>query len=65
MLGHRVTLSMFIVMGRAPLASAAAGAALRVPDVTQRFTAPALCQLAIVAVGTVFTPLRGIRYAPG
>jgi hypothetical protein len=53
---------MFIVMGLAPLASAAAGAALRVLDVTQLFTAAALCLLAVVAVGALFTPIRRIAY---
>ncbi|MBI3347977.1 MAG: MFS transporter, partial [Burkholderiales bacterium] len=63
MLGRCMALFMFIVMGLAPLASAAAGAALRVLDVTQLFTASALCLLVVVAVGAVLTPIRGIRYA--
>ncbi|MFG6488106.1 MFS transporter [Roseateles sp. BYS78W] len=63
MLGRSMALFMFIVMGLAPLASAAAGAALRVLDVTQLFTAAALCLLAVVAVGVLLTPIRGIRYA--
>ena len=63
MLGRSMALFMFIVMGLAPLASAAAGAALRVLDVTQLFTASALCLLAVVAVGVGFTPIRSIRYA--
>ena len=62
MLGRSMALFMFIVMGLAPLASAAAGAALRVLDVTQLFTAAALCLLAVVAVGAAFTPLRRIAY---
>jgi len=62
MLGRSMALFMFIVMGLAPLAAAAAGAALRVLDVTQLFTAAALCLLVVVAVGVVFTPIRGIRY---
>jgi len=62
MLGRSMALFMFIVMGLAPLASAAAGAALRVLDVTQLFTAAALCLLAVVAVGVLLTPIRGIRY---
>lgn len=63
MLGRSMALFMFIVMGLAPLASAAAGAALRVLDVTQLFTAAAVCLLAVVAVGAVLTPIRRIRYA--
>jgi hypothetical protein len=62
MLGRSMALFMFIVMGLAPLASAAAGAALRVLDVTQLFTAAALCLLSVVAVGALFTPLRRIAY---
>ena len=63
MLGRAMALFMFIVMGLAPLASAAAGAALRVLDVTQLFTAAALCLLAVVACGALFTPIRQVRYA--
>lgn len=62
MLGRSMALFMFIVMGLAPLASAAAGAALRVLDVTQLFTAAALCLLAVVALGALFTPIRHIEY---
>ena len=62
MLGRSMALFMFIVMGLAPLASAAAGAALRVLDVTQLFTAAALCLLGVVAVGALFTPIRRIAY---
>ncbi|PZP31013.1 MAG: MFS transporter [Roseateles depolymerans] len=62
MLGRSMALFMFIVMGLAPLASAAAGAALRVLDVGQLFTAAALCLLAVVALGALFTPIRRIRY---
>ena len=53
---------IFIVMGLAPLASAAAGAALRVLDVTQLFTAAAACLLVVVALGAAFTPIRRIAY---
>lgn len=62
MLGRSMALFMFIVMGLAPLASAAAGAALRVLDVTQLFTAAALCLLGVVALGAAFTPIRRIAY---
>ncbi len=62
MLGRSMALFMFIVMGLAPLASAAAGAALRVLDVTQLFTAAALCLLGVVALGALFTPIRKIAY---
>ncbi|KQV94100.1 MFS transporter [Pelomonas sp. Root1237] len=62
MLGRSMALFMFIVMGLAPLASAAAGAALRVLDVTQLFTAAALCLLGVVALGALFTPMRRIAY---
>ncbi|WP_422017832.1 MFS transporter [Roseateles sp.] len=62
MLGRSMALFMFIVMGLAPLAAAAAGAALRVLDVTQLFTAAALCLLAVVAAGALFTPIRRIEY---
>jgi len=63
MLGRSMALFMFIVMGLAPLASAAAGAALRVLDVTQLFSAAALCLLVVVTVGVLLTPIRSIRYA--
>jgi hypothetical protein len=53
MLGRSMALFMFIVMGLAPLASAAAGAALRALDVTQLFTAAALCLLGGCARGGV------------
>ena len=62
MLGRSMALFMFIVMGLAPLAAAAAGAALRVRDVPELFTAAALCLLAVVAIGVSFTPIRRIRY---
>lgn len=62
MLGRAMALFMFIVMGLAPLASAAAGAALRVMDVTSLFTAAALCLLGVVALGALFTPIRRIAY---
>ncbi|MCH8181519.1 MAG: MFS transporter [Proteobacteria bacterium] len=62
MLGRSMALFMFIVMGLAPLASAAAGAALRVLDVTQLFTAAAVCLLGVVALGALFTPIRRIDY---
>ncbi|MGM9483323.1 MFS transporter [Roseateles sp. NT4] len=62
MLGRSMALFMFIVMGLAPLASAAAGAALRVLDVTELFTAAAVCLLVVVAIGAVFTPMRRIAY---
>lgn len=62
MLGRAMALFMFIVMGLAPLASAAAGAALRVLDVTQLFTAAATCLLVVVALGALLTPIRGIAY---
>ena len=62
MLGRAMALFMFIVMGLAPLASTAAGAALRVLGVTQLFTAAALCLLAVVALGALFGPMRRIAY---
>lgn len=62
MLGRAMALFMFIVMGLAPLASAAAGAALRVLDVTALFTAAALCLLAVVTLGALLTPIRQIAY---
>jgi hypothetical protein len=62
MLGRSMALFMFIVMGLAPLASAAAGAALRVLDVTGLFTAAALCLLVVVVLGALFTPIRKIAY---
>lgn len=62
MLGRAMALFMFIVMGLAPLASAAAGATLRVMDVTSLFTAAALCLLGVVALGALFTPIRHIAY---
>lgn len=62
MLGRSMALFMFIVMGLAPLASAAAGAALRVLDVTQLFTGAALCLLGVVVLGALFTPIRRIAY---
>lgn len=62
MLGRSMALFMFIVMGLAPLAAAAAGAVLRVLDVSELFTAAALCLLAVVAVGALCTPIRRIAY---
>lgn len=62
MLGRSMALFMFIVMGLAPLASAAAGAALRVLDVTSLFTVAAICLLGVVALGALFTPIRRIAY---
>lgn len=62
MLGRSMALFMFIVMGLAPLASAAAGAALRVLDVTELFTAASLCLLAVVTLGALLTPIRQIAY---
>lgn len=62
MLGRSMALFMFIVMGLAPLASAAAGIALRLLDVSRLFTASAICLLVVVVLGALFTPIRRIEY---
>ncbi len=60
MLGRTMSLFLFIIMGLAPLASAAAGAALRVLDPAMLFMASGVALLAIVAVGALFTPIRTV-----
>jgi hypothetical protein len=62
MLGRAMALFMFIVMGLAPIASAAAGAALRWVSVTELFTLAGACLWAVVAIGGLFTSIRRIRY---
>jgi MFS family permease len=63
MLGRAMSLFMFIVMGLAPLASAAAGAALRVLTPAALFTACGVTLLVIVTLGALLTPIRAIRDA--
>ena len=63
MLGRAMSLFMFIFMGLAPLAAAAAGAALRVLNPAALFTASGAALLVIVSVGAVLTPIRQIRDA--
>ncbi|MDT9000835.1 MFS transporter [Paucibacter sp. APW11] len=63
MMGRAMSLFMFIFMGLAPLASAAAGAALRVLSPADLFTASGLALLLIVAFGAVMTPIRRIAFA--
>lgn len=61
MLGRAMSVFMFIVMGLAPLAAAAAGAALRVLTPAALFTVCGLALLVIVTLGTLLTPMRAIR----
>lgn len=61
MLGRAMSLFMFIFMGVAPLASAAAGAALQWLGPTWLFTASGSALLLIVALGVLLTPIRHIR----
>jgi MFS family permease len=63
MLGRTMSLFMFIFMGLAPLAAAAAGMALRVVSTGTLFTAAGATLLLIVACGAVWTPIRHIRDA--
>jgi len=60
MLGRTMSLFLFIIMGLAPLASAAAGAALRVLDPAALFMASGAALLAIVVIGALFTPIRTV-----
>jgi hypothetical protein len=60
MLGRTMSLFMFIFLGLAPLASALAGALLRVWSPATLFAASGGALLAIVAVGAVATPIRRI-----
>jgi len=62
MLGRTMSLFMFIFMGLAPLASAAAGVALSWLSPADLFTVCGLALMAIVLYGTVFTPMRGISF---
>jgi hypothetical protein len=63
MLGRTMSLFMFIFLGLAPIASAAAGAALRVLSPATLFTASGATLLLIVACGALWTPIREIRDA--
>ncbi|MEJ6004035.1 MFS transporter [Paucibacter sp. AS339] len=61
MLGRAMSVFMFIFMGLAPLAAAAAGAALRVLSPAGLFTASGAALLLIVLLGLSLTPIRRIR----
>ena len=61
MLGRTMSLFLFIIMGLAPLASAAAGAALRVLSPAALFTLSGALLLTIVALGALLTPLRQVN----
>jgi len=60
MLGRTMSLFLFIIMGLAPLASAASGAALRVLSPAALFTLSGAALLAIVAIGAWLTPIRAV-----
>lgn len=59
-LGRTMSLFMTIVLGLAPLAAAAAGAALRVLSPGELFTVGGLTLAVIAAGGMLFTPIRRI-----
>jgi len=63
MLGRAMSLFMFIFMGIAPLAAAAAGAALKLLGLAMLFSASGAALLLIVALGLALTPMRRIRDA--
>jgi len=60
MLGRTMSLFLFIIMGLSPLASAAAGAALRALSPATLFTLSGAALLAIVAIGALLTPIRDV-----
>jgi MFS family permease len=64
MLGRAMSVFMFIFMGLAPLAAAAAGAALRLMSPATLFTACGLALLLIVLLGLTVTPIRRINDRP-
>jgi hypothetical protein len=64
LLGRTMSLFLFIFLGLAPLASAAAGTALRFMTPAGLFAASGALLLAIAALGAVFTPIRRITDAP-
>ncbi len=59
-LGRTMSLFLFIIMGLAPLASAASGAALRVLSPAALFMASGAALLVIVVVGALFTPIKTV-----
>lgn len=61
MLGRAMSVFMFIFMGLAPLAAAAAGAALRVLTPAGLFMSSGAALLVIVLLGLGLTPIRRIR----
>ena len=63
MLGRTMSLVLFIIMGLAPLASAGAGAALRVLSLGMLFQLSGAMLLAIVATGALLTRLRDVSDA--
>ncbi|WP_374437764.1 MFS transporter [Inhella sp.] len=63
MLGRAMGLFMFLFMGIAPLAAAAAGAGLALWGPQALFTFSGVALLGLVALG-LFTPLRRLRDAP-
>jgi MFS family permease len=63
MLGRTMSLFLFIIMGLAPVASAAAGAALRVMSLGTLFTLSGAVLLLIVALGACLTPIRHVSDA--
>ena len=60
MLGRTMSLFMFIIMGLTPLASALAGAALRVLSPAVLFAASGAALVAIVVGGLLLTPIREV-----
>ncbi|MCV2366593.1 MFS transporter [Roseateles oligotrophus] len=64
MLGRAMSVFMFIFMGLAPLAAAAAGAALRLMSPAALFTACGLALLLIVLLALTVTPIRRISDRP-
>ncbi|MDC8772619.1 MFS transporter [Roseateles albus] len=64
MLGRAMSVFMFIFMGLAPLAAAAAGAALRLISPAALFTACGMALLLIVLLGLTVTPIRRINDRP-
>ncbi|WP_233151817.1 MFS transporter [Pelomonas sp. KK5] len=60
MLGRTMSLFLFIIMGLTPLATAAAGAALRVLSPAALFAAGGAALIVVVIAGAVLTPIRDV-----
>ena len=64
MLGHAMSIFMFVIMGLAPLGAGATGALLHYLTLGQLFAGAGLFLMLAVALAWLFTPIRTVSDAP-